>query len=161
MYKVVKDIPKLIITLDMMYLPEPDEIAAAIVNHPTSIKSRYRLDDDRLRLLNDIVDTTISFIRSHKFKILRTYQSKKSYSVYVRFQPYSENNEPLDPVEVIFRIADHSSDSLQKDGKIKTGRAYIRSFWVKDKDYKDIRAFTHEIDVICDELASGDYSSFS
>lgn len=160
MYKVVKDIPKLIITLNIAYMPEPNEVAASTVNHPTSIKKENRLDDEKLLKLNDIVDTAVSFIRSHGFKIKNIRQSKKSYTVYVQFYPKSASNKLLDPVEVIFRIADHTSNTFDNTRINRSHRIYIMSLLVGEEEYKDIRAFTHEIDVICDQLASGDYSAF-
>jgi len=135
------------------------DIAASTVNHPASIKKQNRISDEKLLILNDIVDMTVAYIESHGFPIIYTRQSKKSYTVYIRFQPMTTDNKKSTPVEIIFRIADHSSLRTKDEDSQLSRDVRIRSFLIGDEEYSNFEAFISKIDYICDRLEVGDTSA--
>ena len=71
----------------------PQDIAAVNLNHP---HSKFKLTDSELRVYADFVESMISPIQAHEFKITESYQSKKSYAYYVKFYPVDKEGEILD-----------------------------------------------------------------
>lgn len=148
------NIPTLEILLTIGQL---DQIAAASkIKHPASISKEYLLTDEQLQILNDIVDTTITNILYYNFKIVSEYQSKKSYSYYIRFKPVDKNNEPLPDFKIVFKLANHPIKG--RNTKQPERSTFIKSFIVNDEVYTNPIEFISKIQKVCESISEGDYS---
>lgn len=129
----------------------PQEIAAVKLRHPSS---KLKLTDEELQIYEDFVETILSVINGHDFRIIKDYQSKRSYAYYVDFYPVSKTGEILDLVHVIFRVAEHTmkhgEDGLNKN-------VYVKSFVINDIEYDKIMPFRNRVSYLCDRLQEGDY----
>lgn len=135
-----------------------DDIAASAVEHPKNVKKKYLWSDDELTAYNDLIETIIGIIRSHKFEILQSYQSKRSYSYYIDFLPTSGD----EVIEIRFRIADHARRELSDEGIVTTDNApIIKSFTLGSKKYPNMIDIYKAVKHICDDLAKGDYYTLS
>ncbi len=154
-------VPDHILPITVCFDAEGTDIAASddLVSHPKNIKRKYRFSEDQLAAFNDIISTVCSVLKSHHFKVTKTYQSKKSYSYYIHFYPTDKNGDMWDEsIVIVFSIREHSNKSIS-DGIIDSHEAYVKTFLVGSKKYE------HGIDVmkavrsICDRLSEGDYSA--
>lgn len=156
MKRMIKDYIQLnvIINLDYIYT----DIAASEVNHPKNIRKSNRLDEAKLTILNDIVDSVVSVIRSYHFDIIKKYQSSKSYTYYIWFEPKTSDGRKLIPVKIVFRISgDHRSKSME--GAISEGvQVIVRSINIGEDEYKDVLGVMNKVDKICKELSVGNLS---
>ena len=131
------------------------------VNHPSNIKRRERLDEIKLTILNDVVDSCISCINSAGFPISKQYQSSKSYTYYIQFQPITESGEKLIPVELMFRISgDHKSQSIAED-VASTSTVIIKSITLGQKEYESYPQVILALQDICNELKQGNINVLS
>ena len=155
MKRMIKDCIELVVTIN---IETRTHVAASAVNHPKSIKQAKKLSDSKLLILNDIVSSVLSVIQSYNFAIIKKYQSNKSYTYYIWFQPQAEDGQKLTPVKIVFRISgDHDSKSI--DDNIAEGtQVVVRSFLTGDEEYKDIFVLMSKIDKICKGLSEGDVS---
>lgn len=135
----------------------PQDIAAVNLNHP---HSKFKLTDSELQVYSDFVESMISPIQAHEFKITESYQSKKSYAYYVKFYPVDKEGKILDQVNVIFRLAEHRSKTIDHSSNSSSNksRRFIKSFVINDLVYTDPLAFQNRVDYLCDRLQEGDYS---
>lgn len=124
------------------------------VNHPRNIKKAERLDQTKLVVLNDIVSSILSVITSHQFKILKRYQSKKSYAYYVWCDIDPDRKYNLPVFKINFRIADHLNDGLT-DTTVETSKLFVKSIMIGDTEYEDPMVMMTEFDKMCDELSNG------
>ncbi len=130
----------------------PQDIAATEQKHPSS---QFKFTDSELQLYLNFVDAMISPIEAHGFKIVKEYQSNKSYAYYVHFYPVNKIGELLDEVYLIFRVAEH----LMKHREVTIAkRRFIKNFTINDLNYDDVKLFQDRVDYICDRLSEGDYS---
>ena len=118
-----------------------------------SINKKYRVSDEELVILHDIVYSVLSCLTSRKFKIIEKYQSARSYTYYVQFMTISDSGEEMSPVNIKFRIADHDNKYL--DEPLETTDVIIKSITIGDEIYHNsvgvVVAFSH----ICSELKKG------
>ena len=128
----------------------PQDIAAVKLRHPSS---RFKLTDDELQIYEDFVDSMLSPITAHGFKIVKDYQSSKSYAYYIDFYPVDKEGNLLDEVHVIFRMAEHEL----KHGLKSSDNRFIKSFVINNITYDKMLPFQQRIDFICDRLQEGDY----
>ncbi len=128
----------------------PQDMAAVELHHPSS---RFKLTDEELLIYSDFVESMISPIYAHGFKIVKDYQSNKSYSYYIDFYPVDKKGNLLDKVHIIFRLSEH----VDKSKFHSSSRIFIKSFVINDISYDKMLPFQDRINYICDRLAEGDY----
>lgn len=147
------DVIKLSVLINLEYTPQ--HVAASEVSHPSNIRKKNRLDEIKLTILNDIVDTALSAIRSAGFEITKKYQSKRSYTYYIWFQPISDSGEKLTPVEVEFRISgDHKSRTMQDNETYS--KVIVKSIVIGPEEYDNPAYVLQAFDEICVGLKQGD-----
>lgn len=134
-----------------------NNVAASIVNHLKNVKKKYLWSDDELTAYNDLIETILGLIKSHKFEILRNYQSRKSYAYYIDFLP----NGSSEVIEIRFRITDHSKRSLNDETAFSDSAPIIKSFVMGSKRYSNLVDIYKAVKNICDDLSKGDYSALS
>ena len=139
------------ITLHVIPENKIQDIAAVTLKHPNS---KFKLTDEELQIYEDFVESTLSILYGHDFKIIKDYQSRRSYAYYINFYPVSKDGEILDLVKVIFRIAEHEmkhgEEGIQKD-------VFIKSFTINNITYDKIMPFRERVSYLCDRLQEGDY----
>lgn len=155
MIKSIK--PTYVLDIEVEFNDCWDNIADSIVNHPKNVKKKYLWSDDELTAYNDLIETVLGLIKSHKFEILRNYQSKKSYSYYIDFLP----NRGSEVIEIRFRITDHSKRSLNDETAFSGSAPIIKSFVMGSKRYSNLVDIYKAVKNICDDLLKGDYSALS
>ena len=107
--------------------------ASTYLEHPTSIKKKYRISDKHLEYLNDIIATFDHNLQAAGFEIIDRHHSSNSYSYYITFMPITENGEKLLPIDLIFRVSSHSS----KSAEASEGSSFARiiSFTLANEDF--------------------------
>lgn len=141
---------EIIVYVDPAYI---EHVAAGVqLHHPSS---KFKFTDKELENYTCFVDSMISPIESHKFYIVKEYQSSKSYAYYVDFFPVDKEGNLLDKVHVIFRIAEHP---LKRNSGKSSSTRFIKSFTINDVNYTDLLPFIERVDYICDRLQEGDYN---
>ena len=130
----------------------PQEIAAVELHHPSS---KFKLTDEELQIYEDFVESMISPMQARGFKIIKEYQSNKSYAYYIDFYPVDKQGNLLDEIHVVFRIADHDL-SHGRQGAVSSER-FIKSFTINNLSYDKMLPFIKRIGIICDHLQEGDY----
>lgn len=149
------DVIKFTVLINLDYVLET--IAANEVNHPLNVRKKNKLNETKLAILNDIVDTALSAIRSAGFEITKKYQSKKSYTYYIWFQPISQYGEKLTPVEVEFRISgDHNSKTLEDNETYS--KVIVKSIIIGPEEYDNPAQVLQAFDDMCEGLKHGDSS---
>ena len=158
MKRLMKSIkPTYVLDIEVEFNDCWNNVAASIVNHPKNVKKKYLWSDDELTAYNDLIETVLGLIKSHKFEILRNYQSKKSYSYYIDFLPTRGN----EVIEIRFRITDHSKRSLNDQTTFSDSAPIIKSFVMGSKRYSNLVDIYKAVKNICDDLLKGDYSALS
>ena len=133
-----------------------ESIAASTIEHPTNFKKQRRLSEIKLGLLNDIVDSVISCVLYHDFDILEKYQSKRSYSYYLTFQPQDAEGNKLTPIPVKFRMGDHDQKS---NDSVKPQYVVIVSIIMGAKVFDNRFEFLQDFNTMCEGLKSGSLKS--
>lgn len=158
MKRLIKSIkPTYVLDIEVEFNDCWNNVAASIVNHPKNVKKKYLWSDDELTAYNDLIETVLGLIKSHKFEILRNYQSKNSYSYYIDFLPTRSN----EVIEIRFRITDHSKRSLNDETTFSDSAPIIKSFVMGSKRYSNLVDIYKAVKNICDDLSKGDYSVLS
>ena len=158
MKRYVRELPVIEILINLEYTL--DTVAAAEMNHPTSISKKKKLADYKLVILNDIVESVLSTIRGFGFDITRKHQSKKSYTYYVWFQPISETGEKLVPVQIQFRISgDHVSRTEEDNSQY--GSVVVKSIFIGPNEYDNPVSVILAIEEMCKGLQKGDITVLS
>jgi hypothetical protein len=118
-----------------MYIEEAAESVAAgtFINHPANIAKKKRITDKHLEMLDDIIATFDANLRIAKFNIIREYQAGNSYSYYIVFEPVTEYGQVLLPIDLIFRISNHSSKSADLSSQSNFVR--VIGFTLDNEDY--------------------------
>lgn len=129
--------------------------AASYINHPVSMRKKDRLDTERLFILNDIVESMLSVFTSHRFEVLSTRQSKKSYAYYILIDIDPERKYDFPLVKVKFRLADHDNQGIDKDATKQASAVYIKSIFVGEEEYASPMKMMGNLIKMCDELAAG------
>ena len=132
------------------------EVAASTVQHPENIKKRKRLSDLKLGVLNDIVEGVISCVKHYQFPILESYQSKRSYSYYLTFQPIDKKGNRSTPIPIKFRVGDIHKRQLDT---AQPRRIFIVSVTMGDYLFDNRFQFQLDFDYMCSQLAEGELSS--
>lgn len=154
MKRVLKQNPQIVITIEFGEVPS--KIAAwKYVNHPQSIRKRNRLNEQQLKIFNDVVESGISTIRSHNFPIVSSKQKGNQYSYYIQFQPINSSGEKLTPVDIVFRIAHHPNAGA--DNSNLSARVRIVSLLLNRKKFDNSIQLIEAMDVICEELSKGNF----
>ena len=133
-----------------------DSIAASIIEHPKNIKKRKRLSEIKLGILNDIVEGVIGCIKSYNFPILQCYQSKRSYSYYVTFQPVDDEGNTSAPIPIKFRMSDHCRRDIEN---ADPQDVIILSVKMGDYIFENRIEFQIDFSRMCKGLAEGKLSS--
>ena len=147
------------ITINIDYVPSniaaDSNVDDYAVKHPLNIKKRNRLSEGKLIILNDIVMTVLSFIRSRGFIVVKgPYQSKRSYTSYITFIPVDDKGNKSTPIKIEFRIADHISRSMDTD-QLEAGDMIIKSFVIGESEYASTSRFIEAMRDILDNLKHG------
>lgn len=151
-YKPVRTIN---ITIEFEYNHSNGLAASTYAVHPSNMKKKYKLNDMQLVRYNDIIANICIIIESHHFRIIDEYQSKKSYAYYVAFVPISSEGVELSPIEVVFRIAEHSNPSAEEINPSPSSITRIKSLIVDTKKFANTQGLYNEANYICDQLAQG------
>lgn len=151
-----QNIVELNVTIDIGY--HTDSVAASdYIEHPKNIRKTQRIDNIKLVILNDIVWSLMSVMNSHGFKIIKRYQSKKSYAYYIWCDIDPEKKFGLPIFKINFRIADHLNKGLDDD-IVEASNVYIKSIYIGENEYKDPMKMMRDFDAMCDKLQQGDLS---
>lgn len=138
-----------------MYVEEVAEDVAAntFINHPANVAKKKRITDQHLKMLDDIIATFDANLRIAKFNIIKEYQASNTYSYYIVFQPVTEDGEILLPIDLIFRISNHSS----KSADLSSQSSFVRivGFTLENEDYNTASALIYRGIHIIKELKKG------
>lgn len=149
------------LVIDIKY--KTTQIAADVefkeLTHP-NIKRKYKKSDEWVKQVNDIVRSIIGSMQGRKFKIVKAYPSKKSYTYYIRFQPADKNGDLWDQVvEFQIELRDHRSDDHEDIGQV-TEQLLVKTYYLGDKQYLDAYKLMKSVWKLLDQLSKGDFSSF-
>lgn len=139
--------------------PILDNIAASIqIHHPKSVKKKYLMEEQALANYQAVIDTVYNAIISNGMKVIKEYQSNKSYSYYIVFKtPSFLDKDPIN-VMIEFRISNHGD--IYK-GNLRNSDNYeelqIVDFVLGSKKYPGGYSLCEAIRRICRELAKGNY----
>lgn len=124
-----------------------------------SIKRKLKLTKQQIEELNELVDKTLMLISSFDFKLIANYQSKRSFSYYIKFVPTDRNGDEWEyPSRIQFEIRDHISNSHMENGDASIGvKTFV--FHVGGRTSFNTRGVLDSIKDTCYRLQNGDYSS--
>lgn len=134
------------------------EIAAATIQHPIGLSKNKRLSDEHLTAYSDFITSVESMIGS-RFKITKSYQSKKSYAYYIDFKVPVDDMEDAAMWTVRFRIADHSEKGDKAENLDFNNNLIFKSIVIGD-NLESSTPFNalNQIRRILNGLAVGDFN---
>jgi len=143
---------QIVITMIVDYADE--SIAAAeYLTHPKNVKKRYRITDRHLEYLNDIIASFDHNIQAANFEIVNRRSSKKVYAYYIQFIPITISGERLMPIDLVFRVANHSN--LAAENSETSSFARIVGFTLEHEDYDKASELIYRGVYILRELRKG------
>ena len=129
------------------------------LKHP-SIKRKFRRSNEWLKHVNDLARSIIGSMRGRKFKIVKAYPSKKSYTYYIRFQPADKQGDLWDSeLQLQIELRDHVSDTHTDIGEV-TPELFVKTCYLNGKKERDMMSLMRDIFKILDDLEDGDFNSF-
>ena len=154
-------IPTLYIVIDLttstVNVAASDDFAE--LKHP-SIKRKFRQSNEWLKHVNDLARSIIGSMQGRKFKILKAYPSKKSYTYYIRFQPADKQGDLWDQeLQLQIELRDHISDTHTDIGEV-TPELFVKTYYLNGKTERDMMSLMRDIFKILDDLENGDFNSF-
>ena len=145
---------QVVITMNIGDADMTKSVAADIyLEHPENIKKKYRISDKHLQYLNDIIATFDHNLQAAGFDIIDRCPAGNSYSYYITFIPVTEDGRQLLPIDLIFRISDHSSKSAEASAGSTFAR--IVSFSLEHEDFDKASELIYEGIRIIQELKKG------
>lgn len=134
------------------------EIAAATIQHPLGLSKNKRWSDEHLAAYSDFITSVESMIGG-RFKITKSYQSKKSYAYYIDFKVPVDDMEEAVVWTVRFRIADHSEKSDRAENLDFNSNLIFKSIIIGD-NLESSSPFNalNQIRRILNGLAVGDFN---
>lgn len=130
-----------------------DIAASEYLDHPKSVKKKYKISDRHLKMLNDVIASFDYNIQVAGFEILERRKATNSYSYYITFVPITLEGEKLLPIDLIFRVSSHSSKSAE--GSKNSYFAQIVSFTLEHEDFNKASQLIYEGVRIIKELQNG------
>ena len=127
--------------------------AATYLEHPHNIKKKFRISEKHLEYLNDIIASFDHNIQAAGFEIVDRHPSKKGYAYYITFIPISIDGERLMPIDLVFRVADHSSKEAEQS--VTSSFARIIGFTLEHEDFDKASELIYEGVRIIRELKKG------
>ena len=142
------------ITITMFVDGSYENIAASsYLKHPSNINKKDIISDKHLEYLNDIIATFDHNLQVAGFEILDRHSSKKGYSYYITFVPITESGEKLLPIDLIFRVSNHSSKS--SEGSQSSNFARIIGFTLEHESFDEASELIYKGIRIIRELKKG------
>lgn len=139
-----------------MYIRDANELqlaASDYLDHLKSIKKKYRISDEHLKMLNDIIASFDHNIQVAGFKITNRRKASNSYSYYITFIPITDEGEKLLPIDLIFRVSSHNSESAEASADSSFAR--IVTFALEHEDFNKASELIYEGVQILKELKKG------
>lgn len=154
-------VPQYIILIDVE-IPDTDisateEFTVDLKDRP-NIRSEYQITEEQKAAYRDMIHNIMQLFVRSGFEIIKHYQSKKSYSYYIRVKPefYEGVEQFAEPIEVKFRISDHA---LAADDEEKKDAPIIYTIFINNVDCDSRKEVIQNLRNICRDLKCGDYSS--
>lgn len=148
-YSSVRQIIK--ITINLVYTDEEfNEVASSMNTNPKSIKKKYRINQEKLDILNSIVESVKHSILYHGFHIKNENESNRSHTYYIQFY-YGEKFVEDESILVIFRLGDHKSKSIQ-DETSNYRHIIIHDYRIDDRVIYSPLDFEKVVDRDCETL---------
>lgn len=142
------------IVITMLVDDFENSIAASnYLDHPLNIRKKDLISDKHLEYLNDIIATFDHNLQVAGFEIIDRHSSKKGYSYYITFIPVTESGQELLPIDLIFRVSNHSSKS--SEGSQSSNFARIISFTLEHESFDEASELIYEGIHIIRELKKG------
>lgn len=82
------------------------------------IRKEFKMSDEALLLYTNFINSILFIIDNYDLKILKHYQSSKSYSYYVHTLHLMYENDEKQEYLIIFRISNHLNQTLRRGQKI-------------------------------------------
>ena len=125
------------------------------LKHP-NIKKSKKKSDWWLKQVNDIVGS----IKGRKFKILKAYPSKKSYTYYIQFQPTDREGNLWDQeLELQIELRDHTSETHLDLGQVGEN-FFVKAYYLEDELVEGPYKLMQKIWKILDECREGNFDAF-
>lgn len=118
-----------------------------------------QLSTEQLAMYDDWMHTILNIIAYNGFTISDYHQSGETYSYYITVNSEIGDLITGTVINVIFRIANHRKsnwvETVSKDGTLNAPHTVL----INDDEYSDGTRVVREVNRICKEILSGDYSS--
>lgn len=142
----------IVIQVDPLFNHILDEIVAVNLKHPSS---KNKLTNEELLIYSDIIDSMLSPIEAHDFRIVKQRQASNSYSYYVHFYPKTLDGVELDEVLIIFRLSNHPMDGDEGQHK----KSFVKSFIINNILCASYLDLMNRVSDLCDQLQEGNYDA--
>lgn len=147
---------QIVITVNVEEVNQDIAASSEYLSHPKNIKKKFRISDKHLEYLNDIIASFDHNLQVAKFDIIDRRSASNSYSYYITFIPITESGEKLLPIDLVFRVSNHSSKSASESGSSSFAR--IVSFTLQHEDFDKASDLIYEGIRIIRELKKGNVS---